>query len=95
VKPRSLGFEPQIFQFIPFPQDTSRPPPPIYMTPDEFEAYRLVFYEGLTQEEAAKRMNISRGTLWRCLENARKKLATMLAEKRPLIVTHEVPPQAV
>ncbi|RLF15074.1 MAG: hypothetical protein DRJ97_04985 [Thermoprotei archaeon] len=90
MKPRVLGFEPRTIQFMPVPPDPSKPPaPPVYMTPDEFEAYRLVFYEGLTQEEAAKRMGVSRGTLWRCLDSARRKLAIMLAENRPLIVSHE------
>jgi len=43
-------------------------------------------FEELTQEEAAKRMGISRGTLWRSLYSARKKIATALAEMRPLII---------
>ena len=42
--------------------------------------------EGLTQEEAAERMGVSRGTLWRSLNSARKKIADMLATKRPLII---------
>lgn len=79
-------------QFIPLtPEAMGPPPPPILMTPDEVEAFKLVFYEGLTQEEAAKQMGVSRGTLWRCLESARRKLASMLAEVRPLIVTLEPP----
>ncbi|PCN50499.1 hypothetical protein B6U99_04005 [Candidatus Geothermarchaeota archaeon ex4572_27] len=36
---------------------------------------------------------VSRGTLWRCLDSARRKLAIMLAENRPLIVSHEVRPE--
>ncbi|RLI03689.1 hypothetical protein DRO30_00715, partial [Candidatus Bathyarchaeota archaeon] len=35
------------------------------------------------------RMGVSRGTVWRCLENARRKIATMLAENRLLVVTPE------
>jgi len=58
----------------------------IIMTPDEYEALRLVDYEGLLQEEAAQRMGVSRGTVWRCLDNARKKVATVLAEGRELII---------
>lgn len=60
--------------------------PPIFMSYDELEALRLVFYEGLTQEEAAKRMGVSRGTLWRCLENSRRKLAVALSEKRRVVI---------
>ena len=59
---------------------------PIYINPDELEALRLVYYLGLTQEEAAKKMGISRGTLWRALSSGRKKLVSALVERRPLIL---------
>jgi len=65
------------------------PPPtvnPIIMTPDEYEAYILTYYEGLSQEEAANRMGVSRGTLWRSLDNARRKIAEMLATGKPIVV---------
>jgi predicted DNA-binding protein (UPF0251 family) len=62
---------------------------PITMTYDELEALRLIYYEGLTQEEASKRMGISRGTVWRCLESARKKVVTMLVEGRELVIGEE------
>jgi hypothetical protein len=65
---------------------------PIYITYDEFEAFRLIYYEGLNQEEAAERMQISRGTVWRCLESARDKVARMLVERRLLVITPEPPP---
>jgi len=60
---------------------------PIYLRPDEFEALRLVYLEGRTQEEAARMMRISRGTLWRALDSGRKKLVQALVERRPLIVS--------
>ena len=59
---------------------------PIIMSIDEYEAFILIYFEGLTQEEAAERMGVSRGTWWRSLNNARKKIADMLATKRPLII---------
>ena len=65
---------------------------PIYMTYDELEAFCLIYHEGLNQEEAAKRMKVSRGTVWRCLERARKKVACMLVERRPLVITSAPPP---
>ena len=40
----------------------------------ELEALRLVDLEGLTQEEAAVRMGISRRSFWNDLESARKKV---------------------
>ena len=58
--------------------------PPVIVTPDEVEALRLVYYLGLSQSEAAERMGVSRGTLWRLLSSARRKVATALAEVRPI-----------
>ncbi|MDG6225516.1 MAG: DUF134 domain-containing protein [Candidatus Thermoplasmatota archaeon] len=45
----------------------------------ELESLRLVDYEGLTQEEAASKMGISRRSLWSDLNNARKKVAYALS----------------
>ncbi len=42
---------------------------------DEVEALKLADYEGLYQEEAAKRMNISRATFGRIVEAAHRKIA--------------------
>ena len=44
----------------------------------EVEAIRLSDIEGLTQEEAASRMGISRRSFWSDLTNARKKVAVAL-----------------
>lgn len=51
---------------------------------DEFEAIKLADYEGLYQEEAARRMNVSRQTFGRIIESARGKVATMLVEGKAL-----------
>ncbi len=50
---------------------------------------RLVDGEDLDQEEAGKRMGISRGTVWRLLQSARKKVVTALTENRPLTISTE------
>lgn len=50
----------------------------IYLTFEELEALRLVDYHGLTQEESAIEMGVSRKTLWNDLKSARKKVATAL-----------------
>jgi uncharacterized protein len=47
---------------------------------DEFEAIRLADLEGLYQEQAAERMNVSRQTFGRIIETARRKVARVLAE---------------
>jgi len=94
---RGRPMKPRIIQYLrPAPFATlisygriPPPPPtvnPIIMTPDEYEAYILTYFEGLSQEEAAARMGISRGTLWRSLYSARKKIAEMLATGRPIVI---------
>jgi len=58
--------------------------------PAEVEALRLVDLEGLSQEEAGKEMGVSRGTVWRLLQSARRKVAQALTEARPLKVTNAI-----
>ncbi|WP_167612765.1 DUF134 domain-containing protein [Maribellus sediminis] len=52
---------------------------------EEYEAIRLLDYQNLTQEEAAVYMDVSRPTLTRIYEEARKKVATAFVEGRDLI----------
>jgi len=89
MKPRMLKRLPEVKRFVPIYSESGpirKGKEPIVMTPDELEALRLVDYEGLLQEEAAQMMGVSRGTVWRCLDRARKKGATMLTEGRELII---------
>ena len=51
---------------------------------DAFEALRLCDAEGLDQTEAADRMQVSRGTVQRLLGQARRTVASALAEHRAL-----------
>lgn len=81
-----IGFIPQVRHFYPALPQVGPPKSPIIMTYEEFEALRLVDYEGLTQEEAGERMGVSRGTVWRALNSARRKIAQMLVEGRELII---------
>ena len=46
----------------------------------EIEAVRLTDLEGLTQEEAARKMGISRRSFWNDLMTARKKIAYALSK---------------
>lgn len=48
---------------------------------DEFEAMRLCDMDLLDQTEAGERMGVSRGTIQRLLESARKKLIQAIVEK--------------
>jgi hypothetical protein len=85
-KPISLGQAPTRDRFTPTPQGN---PEPIYIDLAELEALRLVDLEGLSQEEAGERMGVSRGTVWRFVQSARKKTAQALSEGRPVRI---VPP---
>ena len=56
------------------------------MSLDELEALRLADQEGLTQDEAAVQMTISRSTFSRLVESARRKSAEFLLEGRRLVI---------
>ena len=47
----------------------------IVMSVDEYEAIRLIDYEGLTQEQCAKQMQVARTTAQSIYADARKKLS--------------------
>ena len=53
---------------------------------DEYEAIRLLDYDGLMQEQAAIQMNVSRPTLTRIYENARKTIAQALVEGKMIAI---------
>ena len=65
--------------------------PPVLLEPAELEAIRLVDVEGLSQEEAGERMGVSRGTIWRLLQEARRKTAQALTEGRRIQISSGQP----
>jgi len=58
----------------------------ITLTVDELEAIRLADLQGLYQEQAAEKMNISRQTFGRILESAHKKIADALVNGKALSI---------
>ena len=54
------------------------------LTVDEFEAVRLKDFEGLDQEKAAKKMNISQPTFHRLITSARKKIADAIVKGKAI-----------
>jgi len=58
----------------------------VELTVDEFEAIRLADLEHLYQEEAARRMNISRQTFGRILDAAHAKVADVLVNGKALSI---------
>ena len=59
---------------------------PLSLLFDEYEAVRLLDYEGMTQEQAAVKMNVSRPTLTRIYEKARKTIATAFVEGKIILI---------
>lgn len=53
---------------------------------DEFEAFRLCDYDGLSHAEAANEMEISRSTFTRLIEVARKKIAALIIHGKLLTI---------
>ena len=86
-KPVSIEKVPAVDRFTPSPQGN---PEPVYIEPAELEALRLVDLEGLSQEEAGERMGISRGTVWRLIQSARKKTSQALTEGRQIRIAPSV-----
>lgn len=72
--PRRVWFKPWCRKFRPAGPRIS-PLEEVVLTIDELESIRLKDYEGLSQTEAAKKMNISQPTFQRLYESARKKIA--------------------
>ncbi|MBN2574134.1 MAG: DUF134 domain-containing protein [Deltaproteobacteria bacterium] len=56
----------------------------VVMSLDEFEAMRLVDLDGLYQEQAAERMNVSRTTVGRIIDSAHRKVADAIAHGKAL-----------
>jgi predicted DNA-binding protein (UPF0251 family) len=68
----------------------------IALTVDELEAIRLADLEGLYQEQAAEKMNISRQTFGRIIESAHKKIADALVNGKALAIeggSYEIDPR--
>jgi predicted DNA-binding protein (UPF0251 family) len=83
-KPVAIRNPPKANRLVPEPETNSKP---ILIEPAEVEALRLVDLEGLSQEAAGREMGISRGTVWRLLQSARRKVSQALIEGRPLTVS--------
>ena len=86
-KPIIQGVIPPSKEFIPSGSPTDLEP--VYLEPAELEAFRLVDGEALSQEEAGERMGVSRGTVWRLVQSARKKTAQALTEGRSLLLSSD------
>ena len=59
---------------------------PVILLFEEYESVRLADYEGLNQEEAAKRMKVSRPTFTRIYQQARQSIARAFVEGQAILI---------
>ena len=78
---RWIGGYPDYWEFSP---EELAAGAPVVMTLDEFETIRLLDREGLTQEQCAERMGVSRPTVTAIYDSARKKVAEALVDGKRL-----------
>ncbi|MDD7441202.1 MAG: DUF134 domain-containing protein [Sutterellaceae bacterium] len=79
---RMVDWMPEYSGFL--PEGVSPAGGAVTLLVDEFEAVRLADYEGLTHEECAARLGVSRPTATEIIGSARKKIADALVNGRPL-----------
>ncbi len=82
IQPK-IGRRPRAEKMTPEPSGAMDP---IHIDLAETEVLRLVDLEGLYQEQAGREMGCSRGTIWRLLASARKKVTRSIYEGRPLVI---------
>ncbi|SHH22861.1 DUF134 domain-containing protein [Tepidibacter thalassicus] len=81
IKPRKISFVPKIRYFVPHGK---REIEEIELKIEELEAMRLKDIENLSQEECAKKMNVSRQTFQLIIDEARKKVAMALTSGKAI-----------
>ena len=82
TKHRRVCHFPQTLEFC--PAQGAEGKNPVIVTVDEYEAIRLIDKEGLSQEQCAAHMQVSRTTVQQIYANARKNLAIALVDSRPI-----------
>lgn len=59
---------------------------PVILLYEEYESMRLADYKGMTQEEAAERMHVSRPTFTRIYQQARQSIARAFVEGKAILI---------
>ncbi len=82
---RKIASPPIMDGFKPFgiPMSTLEP---VILLYEEYESMRLCDYEGLTQEQAAVKMEVSRPTFTRIYEKARRAIAQAFVEGKAIFI---------
>lgn len=82
-KQRCICSIPRVTGFLPQGCEASGS---VNLTYDEYEVIRLLDYRQMTQEQCARRMGISRPTVTRIYNDARRKVADMLSNGKALTI---------
>ena len=90
---RRIQFRPPVLRYEPAGGDGAASGE-VLLSLDEFEAMRLADLEGLYQDEAAERMNVSRPTFARIVADARRKVMVALAGGQTLRIEPGAAPPA-
>lgn len=85
VKKRSIEFPPIMQGFTPYGIPLCETEN-IKLSYEEFESFRLIGYHGLSQEECAAKMNVSRPTASRIYGRAIKKIAQAFVEGKSIAI---------
>lgn len=80
-KCRCICSKPKITRFVPAAGTSQEP---VVIGFDEYEVVRLLDYVHLSQQQCAKKMNISRTTVTRMYESVRSKIAQALVQGQEL-----------
>lgn len=83
IKPRRLILPHVEFTFVP-KEKINNQEEEVKLLSEEFEIIKLIDYENLNHSHAAKVMGLSRPTITRIYERARKKIAEALIESKSL-----------
>lgn len=83
-KSRRICCYPDYWSFAP---DQDKANDTVTMSLDEFEAIRLIDYQGKTQEQCAAEMNVARTTVTSIYDGARKKLAQALVDGSRIVIS--------
>lgn len=65
----------------------------IILEQDELEALRLADFQALSHDKAAEQMEVSRATVGRILESARKKLVDAVLNGKAIKISEDLPVQ--
>lgn len=82
-RPRYIINQPVVSSFI---AEGAHPQEEVTLSLDEFEAIRLIDYDGLDQSQAAEIMQVSRQTVGRILKSGRYNLSRFVVEAQRLKV---------